>query len=133
MLKLNFEPSQDGNNDPKHQVIPSSVTMKQVDILKKGLKNLQDQISDQKWQLKADLKANRPISEADEEWLDNAGNLVDHELVVQELEMASDYEAAYEALDLQHKSIVQKLQKLAMSGEKSVVPSKKRKCMDLKV
>ena len=80
--------------------------------------------------LKADLKANRPISEADEEWLDNAGNLVDHELVVQELEMASDYEAAYEALDLQHKSIVQKL---AMSGEKSVVPSKKRKCMDLKV
>ena len=49
MLKLNFEPSQDGNNDPKHQVIPSSVTMKQVDILKKGLKNLQDQISDQKW------------------------------------------------------------------------------------
>ena len=133
MLKLNFEPSQDGNNDPKHQVIPSSVTMKQVDILKKGLKNLQDQISDRKWQLKADLKANWPISEADEEWLDNAGNLVDHELVVQELEMSSDYEAAYEALDLQHISIVQKLQKLAMSGEKSVVPSKKRKRMDLKV
>jgi hypothetical protein len=75
--------------------------LKHVNILKKGLKNLQDQISDWKWQLKADLKENWPISEADEKWLDNAGNLVDNKLVVQELEMASDYEAAYEAFKLQ--------------------------------
>ncbi|KIK80403.1 hypothetical protein PAXRUDRAFT_158811, partial [Paxillus rubicundulus Ve08.2h10] len=44
--------------------------------------------------LKAALKANQPISEVDEEWLDNAGNLVDEERVVDELDKALDYERA---------------------------------------
>ncbi|KAG6379177.1 hypothetical protein JVT61DRAFT_11619 [Boletus reticuloceps] len=51
--------------------------MKHTDFLKAGLKKLQDQTRDRKVALQARLKASQPISEADEEWLDNAGNLVD--------------------------------------------------------
>ncbi|KAF8314380.1 uncharacterized protein EI90DRAFT_3013815 [Cantharellus anzutake] len=104
--------------------------MKQVNILKKGLKKLQDETSDRKRKLEADLQALRPISEVDEEWLDNTGNLVDEERVVGELETASDLEAAYEALGPQDQLIVQKLQRLAANGQKSDDISKKRKHMD---
>ncbi|KAI6158887.1 hypothetical protein EDD17DRAFT_1617570 [Pisolithus thermaeus] len=50
-----------------------------TDTLKKGLEKLQDQIRVRKASLEATLKANKTISAADEEWLDNAGNLVDEE------------------------------------------------------
>ncbi|KIK90453.1 hypothetical protein PAXRUDRAFT_151941 [Paxillus rubicundulus Ve08.2h10] len=79
--------------------------MKPVDILKKGLQKLRDQTHDRKVRLEAELKANRPISEVDEEWLDHTGNLVDEERVVEELDKASDYEAVFEKLNQQEKSI----------------------------
>jgi hypothetical protein len=69
-----------------------------VSILKKGLKKLQDQTRDRKVTLEAALKANEPISEIDEEWLDNAGNLVDEERLVDELDKVSNYESALKKL-----------------------------------
>ena len=53
--------------------------MKPIEILKKGLAKLQFQIQDQKTRLMDKLKASQPISDSDEDWLDNAANLVDKE------------------------------------------------------
>ena len=72
--------------------------MKPINILKKGLAKLRNQISDQKSKLKADLKANKHISEVDEEWLDNTGNLVDEEHVVHRTETHDDSIAQAETL-----------------------------------
>ena len=96
-----------------------------VSILKKGLKKLQDQTRDRKVTLEAALKAHEPISEIDEEWLDNAGNLVDEERLVDKLDKALDYESALKKLAPREQSIVQRLMELV---ECSAAPSKKRKC-----
>ena len=69
-----------------------------VSILKKGLKKLQDQTWDRKVTLEATLKGHESISEIDEEWLDNAGNLVNEECLVDELDKALDYESALKKL-----------------------------------
>ena len=103
--------------------------MKPIEALKKGLATLQNQIRDRKERLEADLKANKRIPEADEEWLDNAGNLVDEELVVDTLDKASDYERGLGRLSQGEKSIVQKLLELAGTGS----ASKKRKRMDISI
>lgn len=100
--------------------------MKPVDLLKKGLKKLQDQTHARKGALEAALKANQPISEADEEWLDHTGNLVDEERIVNMLEHASDYACALAQLNAQDKLIVQRLLDLA-TGD--IVPPRKRKRM----
>ena len=78
------------------------------------------------------MKANQPISEVDEEWLDSTGNLVDEGCVVNKLVKASDYESALKKSDLWDQSIVQMLTELAASGEKGVAPSKKHQCMIFK-
>ena len=103
--------------------------MKPINILKKGLAKLWNQISDQKSKLEADLKANKHISEVDEEWLDNTGNLVDEERVVDILDKASDYERGFGRLGQEEKSIVQKLMQLAGA----VSASKKCKCMGFSI
>jgi len=87
--------------------ISFSTVMKPVDILKKGLQKLCDQTHDRKVELKAKLKANWPISEVDEEWLDHSGNLVAEEQVVEKLDKALDYDALLKKLDLPEKFIVQ--------------------------
>ncbi|KAG9308547.1 hypothetical protein JVU11DRAFT_11754 [Chiua virens] len=97
--------------------------MKPVDILKKDLKKLQDETSAWKVTLQAALKANQPISQADEEWLDGDGNLVNEERVVSQIENALDYDCAVESLNLQDKSIVQKLVKLG--DKKGISPTAK--------
>jgi hypothetical protein len=92
--------------------------MKPIEVLKKGLAKLHNQIREQKARLDVELKASRPISEVDQDWLDGDGNLVDEEKVVEILDSASDYERGLDRLDSQAKPIVQKLQKLA-GGPKS--------------
>jgi len=106
--------------------------MKPLDVLKKGLTKLRDQIQERKVKLVAALKAGQPISELDQEWLDGEGNLIDEERVVEDLDKASDYERGIERLGLQDKTVVQKLQKLG-GGGKSDAPSKKRKRRDLEI
>lgn len=73
-----------------------------------------------------ELKAGRSISEADTEWLDGEGNLVDEEHVVGALEDASDYEQYIKQLSLEDKAIVQRLHDLAQ-GCGGILPPKKRK------
>ncbi|KIK78413.1 hypothetical protein PAXRUDRAFT_164099 [Paxillus rubicundulus Ve08.2h10] len=96
--------------------------MKCVDMLKEGLTKLHNQIRDHKTKLEIELKAGWLISEADQDWLDGDGNLVDDERVVEALDNASDYEQGLEGLSLQDKLIVEKLQKLAGKGR---IPSNK--------
>ncbi|KIK75360.1 hypothetical protein PAXRUDRAFT_173078 [Paxillus rubicundulus Ve08.2h10] len=79
--------------------------MKPLEILKKGLTKLQQQIQDQKTRLEGKLKAGQPLSDSDEEWLDNAGNLVDEERVVDPLDNASDYEQGLKRLNSHDKSV----------------------------
>lgn len=100
--------------------------MKPVEILKKGLTKLQFQIQDRKTRLEGELKASQPISDSDQEWLDNAGNLVDEEQVVDTLDHASDYEQGLKRLNSHDKSVVEKLKDLAGSGG---APPKKHKYM----
>ncbi|KAF8495834.1 hypothetical protein JB92DRAFT_3126391 [Gautieria morchelliformis] len=103
--------------------------MRAIETLKKGLTKLRNQIRDRKTRLLDVLKASQPISDSDQEWLYNAGNLVDEERVVDALDHASDYERGLERLNSHDKSVVEKLNNLARSGEKSCAPSKKRKRM----
>ncbi|KAH0834267.1 hypothetical protein J3R83DRAFT_11623 [Lanmaoa asiatica] len=49
--------------------------MKPIETLKKGLGKLRQQISDQKMRLEAALKARQPVSDADQDWLDNEMHL----------------------------------------------------------
>jgi len=109
--------------NPKH----ISSHMKPLEFLKKGLTKLRDQIQERKGRLEGELRAGRPISEDDQDWLDGDGNLVNEEQVVETLDSASDYEQGYDKLSPQNKEIVQKLQKLAGCKGQSVL-SKKRKC-----
>ncbi|KAG6375671.1 hypothetical protein JVT61DRAFT_3244 [Boletus reticuloceps] len=103
--------------------------MKPIDKLKKGLKKLQDETRARKAVLVLALNSNQAISQVDEDWLDHAGNLVDEERVVDELDKALDYESTFEGLDPQDKLIAEKLAKLAAGNEGSVDPPKKRKRM----
>ena len=73
--------------------------MKPLRILKKGLAKLRHQVQSWKTRLESELKACLPISDADQEWLDNDGNLIDEERVVDALDHASDYERGLERLN----------------------------------
>ena len=97
-----------------------------IKILENGLAKLWQQIQGQKAKLEAELKAGKPISNTDEEWLDGTGNLVDEEQVLNILAHASDYEQAFTSLNSHDKTIVKKLENLAGNGEP---PSNKRKHM----
>ena len=97
--------------------------MKPLDVLKKGLTKLHNQIHSRKSKLTTELKAGWTISEADQEWLDGDGNPVDEDWVVQTLDNASDYDRELQRLDSQDKAVVQKLQSLV--GEGGTMSSKK--------
>ena len=60
--------------------------MKPLDLLKKGLSTLHNQVQERKVKLTTELKAGQSISEADEEWLDGDSNLADEEYIVGALE-----------------------------------------------
>jgi hypothetical protein len=100
--------------------------MKPLETIKKGLNILKEQIHEWKSKLKADLQVKKKLSEEDEQWLDNEGNLVDEEHVVDLLERASDYERGLACLDSNDKIVIQKLQDLAKACSKE--PGKKHKC-----
>ena len=87
-----------------------------VDVLQKGLKKLEDQHRERKEKLLATLKAKRTISEEDQDWLDDAANLVDEERVVEALESAADYKSAVHALNTRDQAIFDKLTMLASGG-----------------
>lgn len=83
--------------------------MKPLDALKKGLRRLRDQSSLRKALLEDALKAGKPISAEDEDWLDNAGNLVDEEQLIDKLDKAVDYESTCKTLNPQEMLVVERL------------------------
>ncbi|KAF8230396.1 hypothetical protein L208DRAFT_1400622 [Tricholoma matsutake] len=99
--------------------------LKPLEVLKKGLKILQDQVKAKKEKLQAQLHAKKSISSLDENWLDNEANLVDEQRVLDALENASDYERGCERLDETQKGVVRRLREVA--GDLSKAVGKKRK------
>ncbi|KAG5335324.1 hypothetical protein C0989_001427, partial [Termitomyces sp. Mn162] len=101
--------------------------LKSLEILKKGLKTLQNEVKAKKEQHQAQLAAQKPISSEDEAWLDQDGNLVDFVAVVDTLETASDYERGLIELDVQQQGLIRKLREAA--GDLAKTVGKKQKHM----
>ena len=70
------------------------------------------------------LARKEKLSNDDENWLDNDGNLVTKERVIDTLDAASDFERGLEKLTDEEKAAFQRLRQVAGL----VDPSKKRKC-----
>ena len=74
------------------------------------------------------LSRQEDISSADEQWLDNEGNTIDEQRILEKLELASDYETEVAQLDDNGKAIVKKLRELAGDSDlPAKVAGKKRK------
>jgi hypothetical protein len=98
-----------------------------IAILKKGLDTLKQQVQTCKASLEARLHRNEVLTNANESWLDNDGNTIEEQCVVEALEVASDYEQEFGRLDEEKKKIVQQLCELAGDLNKPV--GNKRKHM----
>jgi hypothetical protein len=70
------------------------MVLKPLQVLRKGLKVLENQVRTKKKTLQAQLAEKKPISSQDEQWLDHDANLVDEVQVIDTLENASDYKRA---------------------------------------
>ena len=77
-------------------------------------------IKDKRRTLVANLKltCKEAISSSDEEWLDQDGDTVDEQRILDTMESASDYERAIEQLDENGKAIVRKLRELVVNSAK---------------
>jgi hypothetical protein len=100
-----------------------------LDILKKGLKTLHDQVKAKKDQLQAQLTKGKSISSQEAEWLDGEANLVDEDRILEALEKASDYKQGLERLDKGQKKLVTKLQQAAKAISKSAGKKRMRTCV----
>ena len=77
-----------------------------VTILRKGLDTLKQQVQTRKASLEARLRKKETLSDADKQWLDNDGNVIDEQRVFETLEAVSDYEREFERLAEGDKEIV---------------------------
>ena len=100
---------------------------KLLEVLKKGLAKFTETIKTREKELSAKLARAETISSSDEHWLDNEGNTVDKQHVLDTLESASDYERGIEWLDENGKAIVKKLKE--WGGDLAKVTGNKRKHM----
>ena len=98
----------------------------EIQILKKGLAKLSGNIRNRKDRLTAKLSRGETISLSDEQWLDNEGNTIDEERILDVLQSAPDYGKAVDQLSDNEKAIVKKLREWA--GVSAKVAGKKRKC-----
>jgi hypothetical protein len=80
-----------------------------LEILKKGFTEFSGTIKNRKNKLTEKLSQGEAISPSDEQWLDNEGNTIDEERVLEALELAPDYKKAVSKLDINGKAIVRKL------------------------
>ena len=103
--------------------------MKPLDILKKGLDKYSKNIKHRKDEINAKLAQRETISSSNEQWLDNEGNIINEQCVMDALEFASDYEMAVGQLDEVGKAVVQRLREWA--GDLPKVAGNKRKCKSL--
>jgi hypothetical protein len=103
------------------------MALKPLEVLKKGLKVLENRVKVRKETLQAQLAARKSISSQDKSWLDHDANLVDEQWALEVLEDASDYERGFENLDETQKGAVRKLREAA--GDLGKVVGSKRKSM----
>ena len=98
-------------------------------VLKKNLQvaKLKDSVKERKDNLLACLNRKERISDEDEEWLDNAGNTVDGEAVLDLLENTSYYEHGLAQHTAQQKILVEKLKELGGERRKTALFGNKRK------
>ena len=68
------------------------------------------------------------ISPSDKQWLDNEGNTIDEECILEALESAPDYNKAVAKLDSNGQEIVRKLREWAGCGLSAKVAGKKWMC-----
>ena len=99
-------------------------------VLQKGLAKLKDSVRERKNNLLACLNRKERISDEDEEWLDNAGNTVDEEAVLDLLENTSDYEHSLAQLTAQQKILVEKLKELGGERKKNSLVRKQEKKLE---
>ena len=96
-------------------------------MLKSGLTKLKNLTKTRKDDLVACLHWKEKIS-TEEEWL-GAANPVDEEAIIDLLENASNYEHSLTRLNLQQKSLVDKLKELGGGIKKAALAGNKRKSM----
>jgi len=96
-------------------------------VLKDGLAKIRGQYEEKRKALKAKLANKEKISDGDEQWLDQEGNLVGREQFISELENATDYERGLGRLDERKKGILKHLTELARGAPKVVGNKRKRK------
>ena len=103
-------------------------------VLKKNLQvaKLKDSFKERKDNLLACLDRKERISDEDKdkEWLDNAGNTVDEEAVLNLLENMSDYELSLAQLTAQQKILVEKLKELGGERKKNSLVRKQEKKLE---
>lgn len=99
----------------------------QQETLKNGLKILSRSIKKRQESLKGRLSRGETLSPEDENWLDNEGNLIEEQRVVERLTSTSNYQQELEKLNDTEKGIVERLRILA--GDLPAVAGNKRKRM----
>jgi len=102
--------------------------LKPLEVLRKGLKLLENQVNSRRTDLQTRLAEKKSISSQDEKWLDDDANLVNEQRVLDTLDKASDYERGLGRLDDKEKGIVRKLRELAGDLTKVVGQKRKRTC-----
>jgi hypothetical protein len=103
------------------------MTLKPLDILKKGFSKFTKTIKACRDELNTKLARKETISSADEHWLDHEANTIDEEHILETLESASDYDRGFDRLDEKGKAIVKRLREWA--GDLAKAAGKKRKRM----
>ena len=104
-----------------------TMSLKPVEVLRKGLMVLENRIKTKKDVLKARLAQRRSISSEEEQWLDHDANLVDEYRVLEVLEKVSDYEQAFARLGDEQKGLVAKMYEAAGADNPRKVAGKKRR------
>jgi len=99
------------------------MSLKPIEVLRKGLMVLENRVKTRKDVLKAQLAERKSISSEDKQWLDHNANLVDEYWVLEALEKASDYEQAFARLGDEQKALVTKMYEAA-DGRTKVVGKK---------
>ena len=101
---------------------------KALDSLKNAFLKLKKSTERRRKSLLNCLAKKEKLSEADETWLDNDGNLVDEECVIEALDAASDFERGVERLSDNGKAA---LDWLRQAAEGNVSKKRKRTCIEL--
>ena len=75
------------------------------------------------------LAKKEQLSDDDENWLDNDGNLVNEQRVIETLDTASDFERGLERLSVEEKTALQRLRVLRLAAGLDLSKKRKRKCI----